>query len=58
MCVDCALRSIARTGWDFEVIVDADSGDANNAVDVFDVTFHLAPNLIRMARDFTNCQGP
>ena len=58
MCVEGALRSIAGTGGDLEVIVDADSSDSNHAVDVFDVTFNLAPNLVWMAWDFTNCQGP
>ncbi len=58
MCVEGALRSIAGTGGDLEVIVDADSSDSNHAVDVFDVTFNLAPNLVGMAWDFTNCQGP
>ncbi len=58
MGVEGALRTIAGTGGDLEVIVDADSSDTNHAIDVLDVTFNFAPNLIRMAWDFTNCQGP
>ena len=52
------LRPVPGALWDLEVIVDADAGDADDAVDVLDVAFDIAGDPVRMIRDFSSCQRP
>ena len=58
MGVDRALRPIARAGGNLEVITHPDASNAHDAVDIFDVAFDLAPNLVGMVRNLADCQGP
>lgn len=52
------LRPIPRALRNLEVIVDADAGDADDAVNVLDVAFDIAENTVGVIRDLTSCQGP
>ena len=58
MCVQGALRPVTHSLGDLQVVLHPNPSDADDTVDIFDVAFDLAPDLIWMRWNLANCQGP
>ena len=56
MLLDGSLGGLAGSRRYLQMILDADAGDTNHAVDIFDVAFDFTPNSIGDGRDLTHCQ--
>ena len=58
MRIECPLGPVPSSLRNGQVVLDADTGNPDDAVDVLDVAFDFAPDLVRMIGDLANCQGP
>lgn len=56
--VERSLRAVTRPGGDLQVVPHANAHNADDAIDVLDVTLDFTPDLVRVIRNLTCCQGP
>ena len=56
--IDRPLRALAHASGNLDAVTNPDARNAHDAVDIFDVAFDLAPDLVGMIRNLADCQGP
>ena len=58
MGVQSALGAVSHAGGNAQPVVHADARDADDAVNVLDVSLDVAGDTVGVIRDLANCQGP
>lgn len=58
VCIERPLSAVPSAGGDLQVVLHANAHDADDAINVLDVAFNLAPDFVRVVRNLSCCQRP